>query len=344
MRVTTSCRVRRRRSWRRAASMCSRLQAVLRLPSVSLRGLRAVVFVSTSDLHEANEHHRQSPPAGGRPREGHRPDAVRRRHRPAADAARQAAALAASARAHRPDRHGEGGGASGRAPRAHRRRRFRSRTASCRSATTSTRSVRTWSASSAIRSRPSSRATRPRPPTALALDRRRVRAAARRSRRRRTASPIPSRGFTTTATRATSTSSSRSQFGDVDEAIAGADHVFDDVFFFEGNTHLPLEQHAAVGAEGSGRQARRLLEHADAALPASRAGEGAGDAGGAHPRDRDAQRRRVRRQERSVQPRGRGRQGRDAARSAGEDHAVARGSLLLPSRPASRADAVSAPA
>jgi 4-hydroxybenzoyl-CoA reductase subunit alpha len=32
----------------------------------------------------------------------------------------------------------------------------------------------------------------------------------------------------------------------VDEAIAGADHVFDDVFFFEGNTHLPLEQHASV--------------------------------------------------------------------------------------------------
>jgi 4-hydroxybenzoyl-CoA reductase alpha subunit len=36
------------------------------------------------------------------------------------------------------------------------------------------------------------------------------------------------------------------QFGDVDEAIASADHVFDDVFFFEGNTHLPLEQHACV--------------------------------------------------------------------------------------------------
>jgi len=36
------------------------------------------------------------------------------------------------------------------------------------------------------------------------------------------------------------------QFGDVDEAIAAADHVFDDVFFYEGNTHLPLEQHAAV--------------------------------------------------------------------------------------------------
>ncbi len=36
------------------------------------------------------------------------------------------------------------------------------------------------------------------------------------------------------------------EFGDVDAAIAGSDHVFDDVFFFEGNTHLPLEQHAAL--------------------------------------------------------------------------------------------------
>jgi 4-hydroxybenzoyl-CoA reductase alpha subunit len=35
-------------------------------------------------------------------------------------------------------------------------------------------------------------------------------------------------------------------FGDVDEAIAGAAHVFDDTFFYEGNTHLPIEQHAAL--------------------------------------------------------------------------------------------------
>ncbi|PYM95444.1 MAG: aldehyde oxidase [Candidatus Rokuibacteriota bacterium] len=36
------------------------------------------------------------------------------------------------------------------------------------------------------------------------------------------------------------------QFGDVDGALAGADLVREDVFFFEGNTHLPMEQHAAV--------------------------------------------------------------------------------------------------
>ncbi|MFI5281150.1 MAG: xanthine dehydrogenase family protein molybdopterin-binding subunit, partial [Gemmatimonadales bacterium] len=38
-------------------------------------------------------------------------------------------------------------------------------------------------------------------------------------------------------------------FGDVEEAFAsGADRVFDDLFFFQGNTHLPLEQHACVAA------------------------------------------------------------------------------------------------
>jgi 4-hydroxybenzoyl-CoA reductase alpha subunit len=39
------------------------------------------------------------------------------------------------------------------------------------------------------------------------------------------------------------------QFGDVDAAIDAADHVFDDVFFFEGNTHLPIEQHATVATK-----------------------------------------------------------------------------------------------
>ena len=44
------------------------------------------------------------------------------------------------------------------------------------------------------------------------------------------------------------------EFGDVDAALAASDHVFEDVFFFEGNTHLPIEQHAAVGAvDGEGK-------------------------------------------------------------------------------------------
>ncbi|MDH3217667.1 MAG: molybdopterin-dependent oxidoreductase, partial [Candidatus Krumholzibacteria bacterium] len=36
-------------------------------------------------------------------------------------------------------------------------------------------------------------------------------------------------------------------FGDVDGALGEADRVFEDIFFYQGNTHLPLEQHAAVG-------------------------------------------------------------------------------------------------
>jgi 4-hydroxybenzoyl-CoA reductase subunit alpha len=43
------------------------------------------------------------------------------------------------------------------------------------------------------------------------------------------------------------------EFGDTDEAMRSAAHVREDVVFFEGNTHLPMEQHAAVaqfGAEG----------------------------------------------------------------------------------------------
>jgi 4-hydroxybenzoyl-CoA reductase subunit alpha len=43
------------------------------------------------------------------------------------------------------------------------------------------------------------------------------------------------------------------QFGDIDNAFAESHLVREDVFYFEGNTHLPMEQHAAVahfGADG----------------------------------------------------------------------------------------------
>lgn len=43
-------------------------------------------------------------------------------------------------------------------------------------------------------------------------------------------------------------------FGDVDESLANSAHVFEDVFFYQGNTHLALEQHAAVAqADPEGR-------------------------------------------------------------------------------------------
>jgi 4-hydroxybenzoyl-CoA reductase alpha subunit len=36
------------------------------------------------------------------------------------------------------------------------------------------------------------------------------------------------------------------EFGDVEAGFASADHVREDVFFFQGNTHLPMEQHSAI--------------------------------------------------------------------------------------------------
>ncbi len=44
------------------------------------------------------------------------------------------------------------------------------------------------------------------------------------------------------------------EFGDVNAALARADLVFEDLFFYEGNTHLPIEQHASVAAvDGEGK-------------------------------------------------------------------------------------------
>ena len=44
------------------------------------------------------------------------------------------------------------------------------------------------------------------------------------------------------------------EFGDVDEALANSDHVFEDLFFYQGNTHLPMEQQATLAnLEGDGK-------------------------------------------------------------------------------------------
>ncbi len=40
------------------------------------------------------------------------------------------------------------------------------------------------------------------------------------------------------------------EFGDTAKGFARADRVYDDLFFYEGSTHLPLEQHAAVADFG----------------------------------------------------------------------------------------------
>src|SRR5438309_4816515 len=43
------------------------------------------------------------------------------------------------------------------------------------------------------------------------------------------------------------------EFGDVDGGFARADHIREDVFFFQGNTHLPMEQHSAVATYVDGK-------------------------------------------------------------------------------------------
>ena len=99
---------------------------------------------------------------------------------------------------------------------------------------------------------------------------------------------------------------------------------------------------AARGRRGdrSGRKAGAVVGHADAALRSPRACQGAPPAGRPHPCDRHAERRRLRRQERSLQSRDRGREGGAAARSTGEDLPDAGRGVLLPPRTASGPDAV----
>ena len=40
------------------------------------------------------------------------------------------------------------------------------------------------------------------------------------------------------------------EFGDVDGGFARSDHIFEGTFFYQGNTHLPMEQYCAVGFYG----------------------------------------------------------------------------------------------
>jgi hypothetical protein len=99
------------------------------------------------------------------------------------------------------------------------------------------------------------------------------------------------------------------QFGDVDAALAGSDRVL--TTFFRGQ-HAPADRAARGGGRGpdaSSCHSRRTPNLA----PASRARESARDAGRAI-RVIATQRRRLRRQERPVQPRGRRRPAADIDR------------------------------
>ena len=230
-------------------------------------------------------------------------------------------------------------GAAGRVRGAHRRATCRSRSASCRSPRTSTRSAPTGCASSATRSRRSRPSTRRRRSRPLRPDRRRLRAAADRSARSRRRSRTREPRSTTTATRATSTSWCRWSSATSRRASREADRVCEDVFFYEGNTHLPMEQHAAVAhcdADGkltlwSSTQTPHYLHRALAKVLEH--------AAGAHPRHRHAR----------TAAASAARAIRSTTRSSwrklalitgrpGEDLPHPRGGLLLPPRPAPGAD------
>ena len=40
------------------------------------------------------------------------------------------------------------------------------------------------------------------------------------------------------------------EFGDLEERFEGADHIFEDTYFYQGNAHLPMEQHCSIAFYG----------------------------------------------------------------------------------------------
>jgi 4-hydroxybenzoyl-CoA reductase alpha subunit len=40
------------------------------------------------------------------------------------------------------------------------------------------------------------------------------------------------------------------EFGDMEKGFEGADHIYEDTFFFQGNTHLPMEQYCTIAFHG----------------------------------------------------------------------------------------------
>ena len=75
-------------------------------------------------------------------------------------------------------------------------------------------------------------------------------------------------------------------FGEVEKGFEEADEIFEDTFYYEGNTHLPMEQHASVAVPEDDDRVTALLLHPDAALRPPRPRQGARAAGLARPRRR----------------------------------------------------------
>ena len=107
------------------------------------------------------------------------------------------------------------------------------------------------------------------------------------------------------------------EFGEVDAGFEEADEIFEGTYFFQGNTHLPMEQYCALATyTPDGKltlwSSTQTPHYVHRALV-----QGVGPAHGTHTGHRHAGGRRFRRQERPLLPRDRGGQ-------AGHDHRPAR--------------------
>jgi aerobic-type carbon monoxide dehydrogenase small subunit (CoxS/CutS family) len=204
----------------------------------------------------SHESHRQAAPARRRPRQGHRPDALRRRPRPAAHAAHAPPSVSPSPRAHRTNRNRKSQGPSGRAPRADGKdfpvsfgilpvtqdeyplapehvRYVGDPVAAVVAKDEQTASE----ALDLIEVKYKLLKTISDPMEALQNPEPRIHAYSELGNIHR----LQAFEF-----------SGRSN--EVTEAIDASDHVFEDLFFYEGNTHLPIEQHASVAeVDGEGK-------------------------------------------------------------------------------------------
>ncbi len=302
-------------------STSTRVRAVCPVrPKIADGGARRVDPRRRASLHQ-----------GGRRGEGHRPDEVRRRRDAAADAPLQAPALEDRPRA---DPLASTSRRPWRRPASSRSRRgriCRRPSGSFRSRRTSTRCAPTASASSATRSPRSRRWTRTRPSTRWTSSpwttSRCLRSARSTTASRRPSTPIHDYGDQANIHKLVSM-----EFGDTEQGFARADRVYEDLFFYEGNTHLPLEQHAAVadfGPDGKltlwsstqtphyvHRALAKVLEMPPAKIRVIATPNGGGFGGKSDP----------------VQPRDRRRPPLARHGSARQDLPHARGGLLLPPR------------
>jgi len=89
------------------------------------------------------------------------------------------------------------------------------------------------------------------------------------------------------------------EFGETDEGFAEADLIREDTFFYEGNTHLPMEQHAAVAYYDTDEKLT-LWSSTQTPHYVHRADQGVGNCGQPYSRHRYAKWRRLWRQERPV--------------------------------------------